>query len=202
MASIKEEIAAIAADHGYTGPKPKSTAGAIDALADTLAGTDVKSGRSIAGAIHALAPYIGSGGGGAALGELRSVYFDKSSAEQFDDSLIFNASLQEFDISGSSVKVIEANILENANLQDAKNFDNGGMAGYTVSSGMYICARAGLPSSAVAYDLSSLKVYVNPDDDPQLVTDGYECNVVTDSYGTHSVYVTAQVPANGIKFEF
>lgn len=68
MASIKEEIAAIAADHGYTGPKPKSTAGAIDALADTLAGTDVKSGRTIAGAIHALAPYIGSGGGGAALG--------------------------------------------------------------------------------------------------------------------------------------
>jgi len=64
MASIKEEIAAIAADHGYTGPKPKSTAGAIDALADTLAGTDVKGSRSIAGAIHALAPYIGTGGGG------------------------------------------------------------------------------------------------------------------------------------------
>lgn len=68
MASIKEEIAAIAADHGYTGPKPKSTAGAIDALADTLAGTDVKSGRSIAGAIHSIAPYIGSGGGGGSLG--------------------------------------------------------------------------------------------------------------------------------------
>lgn len=64
MASTKDEITAIAVEHGYTGRKPDSIAKAIDALADTLAGEDVSSPRSIAGAIHALAPYIGSGGGG------------------------------------------------------------------------------------------------------------------------------------------
>lgn len=71
MASTKDEITAIAVEHGYTGRKPDSIAKAIDALADTLAGTDVKSGRSIAGAIHALAPHIGSGSGGAALGAMQ-----------------------------------------------------------------------------------------------------------------------------------
>jgi hypothetical protein len=66
---IKEEITKIAVEQGYEGAKPKSIAQAIDALADTLAGEDVTGSRSIAGAIHALAPYIGSsGGGGAELG--------------------------------------------------------------------------------------------------------------------------------------
>ena len=60
---IKEEITKIAVEHGYDGAKPKSIAQAIDALADTLAGEDVTGSRSIDGAIHALAPYIGSGGG-------------------------------------------------------------------------------------------------------------------------------------------
>ena len=63
MATIADEINAISVEHGYTGAAPKTIAGAIDALADTLAGEDVSSGRSIAGAINALAPYIGSGGG-------------------------------------------------------------------------------------------------------------------------------------------
>lgn len=63
MATIADELNAISVEHGYTGAAPKTIAGAIDALADTLAGTDVKSGRSISGAIHALAPYIGTGGG-------------------------------------------------------------------------------------------------------------------------------------------
>lgn len=61
---IKEEITKIVVEQGYEGAKPKSIAQAIDALADTLAGEDVTGSRSISGAIHALAPYIGSGGGG------------------------------------------------------------------------------------------------------------------------------------------
>lgn len=67
---IKEEITKIAVEQGYEGAKPKSIAQAIDALTDTLAGEDVSSPRSIAGAIHALAPYIGSGGSGAERVEL------------------------------------------------------------------------------------------------------------------------------------
>ena len=63
MATIADELNAISVEHGYTGAAPKTIADAIDALADTLAGEDVSSGRSIAGAIHALAPYIGTGGG-------------------------------------------------------------------------------------------------------------------------------------------
>lgn len=199
MATIADELNSISVEHGYTGAAPKTIAGAIDALADTLAGTDVEGRRTIAGAVKALAPYIGSGGGGS-LGALESVYFDKFNAEQLGDTSTFYASLQEFDISGSSTEVIDANISGNANLQDGKNYDNSGLVGYAVSSGMYVCATAVSPSAA--YDQSSLKVYVNPDEDPQLVTDGYECNVVTSPYGSCFVYVTAQVPANGIRFEF
>lgn len=71
MASTKDEITAIAIEHGYTGKKPDSIAKAIDALADTLAGEDVTGSRSIAGAVKALAPYIGSGGGGGSLGSMQ-----------------------------------------------------------------------------------------------------------------------------------
>lgn len=70
MATIADELNAISVEHGYTGAAPKTIAGAIDALADTLAGTDVEGRRTIAGAVKALAPYIGSGGGGS-LGELQ-----------------------------------------------------------------------------------------------------------------------------------
>ena len=65
---IKEEITKIAVEQGYEGAKPKSIAQAIDALTDMLAGEDVTGSRSIADAIHALAPYIGTGGGGGELG--------------------------------------------------------------------------------------------------------------------------------------
>lgn len=63
MATIADELNAISVEHGYTGAAPKTIAGAIDALADTLAGTDVEGKRTIAGAVKAIAPYIGSGGG-------------------------------------------------------------------------------------------------------------------------------------------
>ena len=71
MATIADELNAISVEHGYTGAAPKTIAGAIDALADTLAGTDVEERRTIAGAVKALAPYIGGGGGGS-LGELQA----------------------------------------------------------------------------------------------------------------------------------
>ena len=64
MATIADELNAISVEHGYTGAAPKTIADAIDALADTLAGEDIEERRTIAGAIHALAPYIGGGGGG------------------------------------------------------------------------------------------------------------------------------------------
>lgn len=61
---IKEEITKIAVEQGYEGAKPKSIAQAIDALTDTLAGEDVKSGRSVVDAIRKYAPYVGGGGSG------------------------------------------------------------------------------------------------------------------------------------------
>ena len=59
--SIKSEILGIAQDHGYEGTAQTIT-GAINALTDTLAGSDVQGGRTVASAIHALGPYIGGGG--------------------------------------------------------------------------------------------------------------------------------------------
>lgn len=80
MATIADELNAISVEHGYTGAAPKTIAGAIDALADTLAGTDVEERRTIAGAVKALAPYIGSGGTtlGALVGGWNPVSIDRS----------------------------------------------------------------------------------------------------------------------------
>lgn len=62
--TIRSEYYELAKKLGYTGSEPSTTAGAIDALADTLAGSDVDSGKTVAQAVRALAPYVGSGGGG------------------------------------------------------------------------------------------------------------------------------------------
>lgn len=71
--TVAGEITKIAVEHGYNGAAPKTITGAIDALADTLAGSDVDSGQTVAQAVRALAPYIGSGGdgGGVELGALQ-----------------------------------------------------------------------------------------------------------------------------------
>lgn len=61
--TIRSEYYELAKKLGYTGSEPSTTAAAIDALADTLAGSDVDSGRTIAEAVRALAPYIGGSGG-------------------------------------------------------------------------------------------------------------------------------------------
>lgn len=61
IGTIASELVSIATEHGYEGPQDLTIAGAIDALADTLAGEDVDSGRTIAEAVRALAPYVGGG---------------------------------------------------------------------------------------------------------------------------------------------
>ena len=52
------------AGHDVSGQHPRTVAGAIDAITDTLAGADVNSGMTIADAIGSLAPYVNGGGGG------------------------------------------------------------------------------------------------------------------------------------------
>lgn len=69
IGSIAAEIERIAVEHGYEGPTGMSIVGAMDALADTLAGEDVHGGATIAEAVRAIAPHIGSGGGGTQYGE-------------------------------------------------------------------------------------------------------------------------------------
>ena len=61
MGRTLDELREVAVAHGYSGDEPKTIAGAIDALADTLAGEDIDSGRTIAEAVRALAPYVGGG---------------------------------------------------------------------------------------------------------------------------------------------
>lgn len=61
--SVKSEVLDIAREHGFDG-NARTTTEAFNALADTLAGSDVDGGRTVASAIHALGPYIGGGGGG------------------------------------------------------------------------------------------------------------------------------------------
>lgn len=201
---IKEEITKIAVEQGYEGAKPKSIAQAIDALADTLAGEDVSSPRSIAGAIHALAPYIGSGGeGGVTLGPLTNITmaFDNASAFKDGNGVPIYISTSAFDISGDSWSTIGEAVEENANVLLNNPIENR-FTGARASSGLFICFSA--TSYDETYDSSNLKVYTytaDPEDPPQIITEGYQCSVV--SYGSnYVVYVTAQVPENGIMFEF
>ena len=60
--SVRKEYYELAKKLGCSGDEPRTIAGAIDALADTLAGEDVNSGRTIAEAVRALAPYVGGSG--------------------------------------------------------------------------------------------------------------------------------------------
>ena len=98
MATIADELNAISVEHGYTGAAPKTIAGAIDALADTLAGTDVEERRTIAGAVKALAPYIGSGGGGTTLGYPQSVPNYKNGVPSTSDNIEEYAVFDGYDL--------------------------------------------------------------------------------------------------------
>lgn len=63
--TITQEIAAIVdAQGGSIEGYPTTIAGTLDALADTLAGSDVETGRSIADSVRAVGEHIGGGGGG------------------------------------------------------------------------------------------------------------------------------------------
>ena len=84
MSTIAQEILAIATEHGYEGAAQPTIAGAINALADTLAGSDATDGSTIAGAVKALAPYIGGGGGSFGSLQYCAAYVDEGVPEVGD----------------------------------------------------------------------------------------------------------------------
>ena len=57
--TIASEIMAIAIENGYEGAEAQTIAGAINILADTLAGEDEADGATIASAIRGLASLVG-----------------------------------------------------------------------------------------------------------------------------------------------
>lgn len=182
MTSTKDEITAIAVEHGYTGKKPDSIAKAIDALADTLAGENVSSGRSIAGAIHALAPYIGGGGGGS-LGELVDVNPVTAS------SIAIFVSTTPYDItSGETLGDIRDSVYNNTNALRMYSTP------VEAPSGCYVAVQAELSDD---WTTDSLTVYEGSR--AHLITSGFECRTFDDeSY----VFFTMQIPADGLVVDF
>jgi hypothetical protein len=75
--TIVSEINAIVTENGGTASTDGTIIGALDALADTLAGENVERQNSITKAIEALAPYISGG----SFGPLQSVIVDHSMPE-------------------------------------------------------------------------------------------------------------------------
>lgn len=179
MATIADELNAISVEHGYTGAAPKTIAGAIDALADTLAGTDVEGKRTIAGAVKALAPYIGSGGGGAALGELADV-----SADDAEIAFIC-VSTMPYDItSGETPSDVVDSIYNNTNVLR--------MNGNAVKapSGCYVVVRA-----EVSDDWTTDNLGVYDGSHEQQITSGFECRAFDEDL---NVFFTMQIPADGL----
>ena len=99
IGTIASELVSIATEHGYEGPQDLTIAGAIDALADTLAGEDVDSGRTIAEAVRALAPYVG--GGGSEINESPRPFFAPR-----PNSMILSTQEQPEDSSQTTVGII------------------------------------------------------------------------------------------------
>lgn len=80
----------IAESLGYTGPDRSKIRGAIDAVREAVQdGDDTRLSLTTSEAIHRLAPYIGTGGGGAELGELVNwpLYWSSDHAPAVGDSL-------------------------------------------------------------------------------------------------------------------
>lgn len=190
MASIKEEIAAIAVEHGYTGPKPKTIAGTIDALADTLAGEDVSSPRSIAGAIHALAPYIGSGGGGATLGPLAGMM--AGGAKENEEITVY-VSTTPYDItSGETYSDVLNPIYSSTNVLGTR----GNNVSISAPSGCYVVILA-----TVQNDWTTDSLNIHDAGYSQQITSGFECRVFSDEYYTNVLF-TMQIPTNGLIVDF
>lgn len=182
MASTKDEITAIAVEHGYTGKKPDSIAKAIDALADTLAGEDVTGSRSISGAVKALAPYIGGGGGGTTLGALVNI--------------VTNLSESTFFVSTSAYDITNTQYIQETEdaLADATNVCIAYGEEFFAPAGCYVAISYRVPSD---WSTDSLQVYI--DDEP--VTSGFECRVISQS-NTYIAYVTMQIPDNTLYIDF
>ena len=60
MAKIKKAIFDVAGANGYDGTEPRTIIAALDALTDTLAGSDVDSANNISDAISTLSPSMGA----------------------------------------------------------------------------------------------------------------------------------------------
>lgn len=186
---IKEEITKIAVEQGYDGAKPKTIADAIDALADTLAGEDVKSGRSIAGAIHALAPYIGSGGG-SELGPLAGMI--AGGAKENEEITVY-VSTTPYDItSGETYSDVLNPIYNNTNVLSTR----GNTVSNSVPSGCYVVIEA-----TVTNDWTTDSLVIHDAGYSQQITSGFECRVFSDEYYTNVLF-TMQIPANGLTVDF
>lgn len=157
--SIKSEILGIAADHGYEGTAQTIT-GAINALADTLAGEDVAGGRTVASAIHALGPYIGGGGGGGVGDLVPTPMIAMNTPEvgaSFDGSTTMNASVVYIGIDGQRIIEQAGNTYTNMNLARVASGLEVGIAaqpGYTLHP--YMCVIDGTTdkyTSVEPYDL-------------------------------------------------
>ena len=182
MATIADELNAISVEHGYTGAAPKTIAGAIDALADTLAGTDVEGKRTIAGAVKALAPYIGSGGGGGSLGSQVTITANVSNTT-YPSMFV---SLEQFDLSGETQQTIFDAAMGNCIATAPLSVQQGLQAGGSAASGAYVLLMGTTTSEVLA---SNIAVQV----DGQTVTTGYEAKVLFES-NRYFAFVTMQVP--------
>lgn len=87
--TIAQELFAIAEAQGGTASGyPHTIAGAVDALTDALAGSDVDSGRTIAEAVAVMGEYIGGGGG--STNTLYMRYSDMGDEKPFDGCVCVN----------------------------------------------------------------------------------------------------------------
>lgn len=189
---IKEEITKIAVEQGYEGAKPKSIAQAIDALTDTLVGEDVTGSRSIAGAIHALAPYIGSGGGGEGitLGPLAGMI--AGGAKENEEITVY-VSTTPYDItSGETYSDVLTPVYSNTNVLSTR----GNNVSISVPSGCYVVILATMPNGWTTDSLVVRDAASN-----QQITSGFECRVFSDDYYTDALF-TMQIPANGLTVDF
>lgn len=183
MATIADELNAISVEHGYTGAAPKTIAGAIDALADTLAGTDVEGKRTIAGAVKALAPYIGSGGGGTTLGAM--VYIESQSSSAVN----FSVSTMAYDISGDTTDEVRGSIYNNTNVCGAESLI------LSAPSGCYIVIETAVPSE---WSTDSVEVFVGEE-----TASDFECRKLHDDLSTYYyAYLTMQIPDDNLNVNF
>lgn len=87
--TIAQELFTIAEAQGGTASGyPRTIAGAVDALTDALAGSDVDSGRTIAEAVAVMGEYIGGGGGGSVTLNMR--WSDMGDEKPFDGCVWVN----------------------------------------------------------------------------------------------------------------